>query len=63
MDLANQYNIKAHKCDVLKNAVSLIDKTHTKDSIAVLSPAAASLDQYSSYKQRGDEFRDLIQAL
>jgi UDP-N-acetylmuramoylalanine--D-glutamate ligase len=63
MDLANQYNIKAHKCDVLKNAVSLIDKTHTKDSIAILSPAAASLDQYSSYKQRGDEFRDLIQAL
>jgi UDP-N-acetylmuramoylalanine--D-glutamate ligase len=63
IDLANQYNIKAHKCDVLKNAVSLIDKTHTKDSIAILSPAAASLDQYSSYKQRGDEFRDLIQAL
>ena len=60
MNLANQYNIKAHKCDVLKNAVSLIDKTHTKDSIAILSPAAASLDQYSSYKQRGDEFRDLL---
>jgi UDP-N-acetylmuramoylalanine--D-glutamate ligase len=63
ISLANQYNIKAHKCDILKNAIDKIHQTHTQDSIALLSPAAASLDQYSSYQQRGDEFKELVKAL
>ena len=28
--------------------------------VVLLSPAAASFDQFSSYEQRGDEFRDLV---
>jgi UDP-N-acetylmuramoylalanine--D-glutamate ligase len=63
ISLASTYNIKAHKCDRLQNAIKLIDKVHTKESIALLSPAAASLDQYPSYKARGDEFKTLVKAL
>jgi len=63
ISLASTYNIKAHKCDTLQNAIKLIDKVHTKESIALLSPAAASLDQYPSYKARGDEFKTLVKAL
>jgi len=63
MNLAAKYNISAHRCDTLSSAISTIDKTHTKESIALLSPAAASLDQYTSYKARGDEFKDLVRNL
>jgi len=63
MNLSAKYNISAHRCDTLSNAISAIDKAHTKESIALLSPAAASLDQYSSYKARGDEFKDLVRNL
>ena len=46
----------AHKCKTLANAVIMIDKAHAATSIALLSPAAASFDQFSSYAQRGEEF-------
>jgi UDP-N-acetylmuramoylalanine--D-glutamate ligase len=63
MNLASKYHIQSHKCDILANAISDIDQSHTVESIALLSPAAASLDQYSSYKARGNEFKDLVQNL
>jgi UDP-N-acetylmuramoylalanine--D-glutamate ligase len=40
--------------------VSEIDKKHDKKALAILSPAAASLDQFSSYKQRGKEFKHFV---
>jgi len=63
MNLASQYNIQAYQCDILTNAIENIDKKHSKESIALLSPAAASLDQYKSYKARGDEFKRIIKGL
>ncbi len=47
---------EVHNCKYLKDAISLIKKSHTQKSVALLSPAASSLDQFSSYAQRGDEF-------
>ena len=44
-------------------AVKEIDRSHDKDSIAILSPAAASLDQFNSYSQRGDIFIELVKRL
>ncbi|QKF82995.1 UDP-N-acetylmuramoyl-L-alanine--D-glutamate ligase [Halarcobacter ebronensis] len=59
-DFCMQNNIKILKCNILKNAVEEIAKTHDKNSVAILSPAAASLDQFSSYKQRGEEFKKFV---
>ncbi|RXJ65793.1 UDP-N-acetylmuramoyl-L-alanine--D-glutamate ligase [Halarcobacter ebronensis] len=59
-DFCMQNNIKILKCNILKNAVEEIAKTHDKNSVAMLSPAAASLDQFSSYKQRGEEFKKFV---
>ena len=64
ISLAKNSSIDAVKCETLKEAVTVyIDKKLDKDSIALLSPAASSLDEYSSYKQRGDIFKNLIQFL
>jgi len=35
----------------------------TQESVALLSPAAASFDQFKSYKHRGDTFMELVKEL
>ena len=54
---AKKYNIDYELSFTLKNAVEKIKKEF-KD-IAILSPAAASLDQFKSYKERGEIFKKL----
>ncbi|BCD62868.1 UDP-N-acetylmuramoylalanine--D-glutamate ligase [Nitratiruptor sp. YY08-26] len=57
LDLAKKHNIEAIEAKTLSNAVKLIKKCHTRQSVAILSPACASLDQFSSYKERGTLFK------
>lgn len=99
--LADEFGIKAHKCELLQNAVALIDKNfsapnlsenssvnfsknskknsansnHAKansalnstnlnhNEVALLSPACASLDQFSSYAKRGEVFKKCVKEL
>lgn len=61
--LSNEYELNYFTCNFLDNAVEEIAKNHTKNSIALLSPAAASLDQFSSYIVRGDEFKEKVLSL
>ena len=64
LTLAKINNIKAHKCHILKNALKLINELLSTDAdVALLSPACASLDQFSSYIQRGQVFKDFIRAI
>jgi UDP-N-acetylmuramoylalanine--D-glutamate ligase len=58
--LAKAYHIPCHTVHTLENAITAIDTIHTTDSVALLSPAAASLDQFSSYAERGNLFKELI---
>ncbi len=61
-NLAQQYNISFQECS-LREAIKYIDQIHNKDSIAMLSPACASFDEFENYKQRGEEFKKLILSL
>ena len=47
----------------LENCVENIAIKHDQNSIAMLSPSASSLDEYSSYKQRGEEFKLFVKNL
>ncbi|MBE0491300.1 MAG: UDP-N-acetylmuramoyl-L-alanine--D-glutamate ligase [Sulfurospirillum sp.] len=57
VDLAQKISKEVHACFELSQAVTLMKTMHTRNTIALLSPAAASLDQFSSYKERGDSFK------
>jgi len=61
--LSNDNNIKSFLCHDIKTAVKQIKSQYNTNNneIAILSPAAASLDQYSSYKQRGTDFKENVQ--
>jgi UDP-N-acetylmuramoylalanine--D-glutamate ligase len=58
--LATKYEIKFTSCFELSNAVKEIKKYIDKTSIGILSPAAASLDQFESYAHRGNEFKNFV---
>ena len=58
--LAQKYNIDYKQCKNLLDAVNEIDKNLTKGEAALLSPAAASLDEFTSYAQRGDIFKEAV---
>jgi UDP-N-acetylmuramoylalanine--D-glutamate ligase len=61
--LAQKYNINYHLCKNLADAIQEIDKNLKIDEVALLSPAAASLDEFTSYAQRGDQFKEAVQRL
>lgn len=63
MNYCKEYNIKVMECQFLKIAVKNIDKNLKENSIGILSPAAASLDQFKSYAERGDEFKKFVNNL
>ncbi len=60
-ELAKEYNIEFELCQNLADAIDKIDKNLTGSEVALLSPAASSLDEFSSYAQRGDEFKEAVQ--
>lgn len=62
-DYCKEYNISVENCTYLNIAVSKMDLVLMKNSIGILSPAAASLDQFKSYAHRGDEFKNLVHSL
>ncbi len=61
--LAKQFNINFTTCETLENAIKSIDATRKKNDVALLSPAAASFDQFNSYKHRGEEFFRIIKSM
>lgn len=63
VDYCKKYNIKVESCTYLSVAVEKIDLVLKENSVAMLSPAAASLDQFKSYAHRGDEFKKFVHSL
>lgn len=58
--LSNTYQINVIEAKTIEAAIKEIDKRHRVDTVALLSPAAASFDQFKSYKHRGETFKELI---
>jgi UDP-N-acetylmuramoylalanine--D-glutamate ligase len=54
-------------CGTLANAVAaahrMAQSDRRPDAVVLLSPACASFDQFKNFEERGDRFRDLVQAL
>lgn len=63
LELAKEHNIDALNCTTLDRAVNEIDKALQKGEVALLSPAAASFDQFASYEDRGNQFKALVKGL
>lgn len=62
-ELSKKFSLNFEECKTLDIAVLKISEKLDFMGIGMLSPAAASLDQYSSYKQRGKEFKKLVSDL
>ena len=53
-------NIKCIKNNTLKETISNIKENIKSGDVVLLSPACASWDQYESFEDRGNEFKELI---
>jgi len=63
LGLAKAYHIDAVESQNIETAIKQIDRVHTLESVALLSPAAASFDQFKSYKHRVETFMKLVKQL
>ena len=63
IDFCEEYKIKSYKCEFLEIAVIKMNDNMSKNSLGILSPAAASLDQFKSYAHRGEEFKRKVYSL
>ncbi len=61
LELSQQFNIPAHGMQTLQKACEAIKATQENSRVVLLSPAAASLDQFSSYGERGEKFKEFAQ--
>jgi len=61
--LAKEYGVSFEQTLSLHDAIERIDKNLAQDELALLSPAAASLDEFRSYADRGDQFKAAIKLL
>lgn len=61
--LSKRYQIDVVESQTIENAVHAIDQRLSHTDIALLSPAAASFDQFKSYKHRGETFMNLVKNL
>ncbi|MEP3050203.1 MAG: UDP-N-acetylmuramoyl-L-alanine--D-glutamate ligase [Erythrobacter sp.] len=53
----------AHFCETLSKAFAQAHRDAQAGDVVLFSPAAASFDQFKDFEDRGQQFRDLVQAL
>lgn len=59
-NLSQNFGLQCVECEFLEVAVKEISSRLKNGEIALLSPACASLDQFTSYAQRGDKFKEFV---
>ncbi|QPC99396.1 UDP-N-acetylmuramoyl-L-alanine--D-glutamate ligase [Qipengyuania soli] len=55
--------VPVEQCETLDRAVTSAAAKAASGDTVLLSPACASFDQYRDFEQRGDHFRELVEAL
>ncbi len=63
IEMARSRSIPAHSCQDLISAVKKVYAALGPNEVALLSPAASSLDQFPSYTVRGDTFINTVEKL
>ncbi len=58
--LSKNHNITYTPSETIEQAVENIAKNLKQEEVALLSPAASSLDQFPSYAVRGERFKDAV---
>ena len=61
--LAREYGVDVHPFETLDEALPELERHLKEGEVALLSPAAASLDQFPSYAKRGELFLDFVQKI
>jgi len=61
--LAKEHSIEHTVCKNLQDAIAKIDAKLQENQVALLSPAAASLDEFLSYADRGNQFKEAVKLL
>lgn len=62
-EFANNMMIEVKVVDSLENATRLANELSSKGDTILLSPAAASWDQYKCFEDRGTEFKEIVNSL
>ncbi len=66
-DTLTAYNVPSFKCRTLdvavREAFAAARTEGLEDAVVMLSPAAASMDQFKNFEHRGDTFVNLVQGL
>jgi len=63
LTFASKYKLPSYSAKTIESAISLIDNYRKENEVALLSPAAASFDQFKSYKHRGEVFTKFVRKL
>ncbi|MCK5295309.1 MAG: UDP-N-acetylmuramoyl-L-alanine--D-glutamate ligase [Alphaproteobacteria bacterium] len=58
-----QYTISETLSTAVKQAKAMAEKDDISGAVVLLSPACASFDQFSSFENRGDAFRDIVKTI
>jgi UDP-N-acetylmuramoylalanine--D-glutamate ligase len=55
--------VPVEQCGTLERAVEAASEAAAPGEVVLLSPACASFDQFKDFEERGDRFRELVEAL
>lgn len=58
-----EFPVKIYRVESLEEAIESVKEKARSGDVVIMSPAAASFDMFKNYKERGQTFRDLVNAL